>query len=87
MATDELERYIWWHNGHRVVTHHPNAAPIKLETLTQEQCQELIETIEDDLSPENLSWDGARPNEQVEEAANYLNTVLSQVKSMAQTLR
>ena len=83
MSQRQLQSYLDQQNLWRT---HENKAPLEIHTLTVVQAQTLMESLECNLSPENLSCDGELSRAQVNArfrlytgAIQGLNTIFPQV--------
>ena len=82
-AMDQLAQYIEHHNALAQLF---GQKTFELDTLTMNDCLELLGAIEGDLSPENLTCDGELPRDEVSRKAAYLEAAQRQLHIIKGTL-
>lgn len=80
---DQLAQYIQHHNALAELF---GGTKFDLNTLTKDDCLELLGAIEGDLSPENLTCDGELPYDEVSRRAGYLEAAQRQLKIIKDAL-
>lgn len=58
-----------------------------LDLKNSKDRQSVAEMLAGDLSPENISWDGERPRNEVAKAYRFLNACVAELKTLDPTIR
>ena len=86
-ATPNLDEYIAKSNRFRSPTFAHLGGQEILSKDTPSGRIAIFDRVDNDLSPENITWDGERPASEVRKAATYLKKVMQELFSIDPSLR